>query len=65
MISCWYLESLLKADFQDDSKNNNLRLQQSNHHNDCHLHKKIREIRIIRGQKSTQSHEIYWLMVQG
>ena len=65
MISCWYLESLLKADFQDDSKNNNLRLQQSNHHNDCHLHKKIREIRIIRGQKSTHSHEIYWLMVQG
>ena len=41
MISCWYLESLLKADFQDDSKNNNLRLQQSNHDYDCHLHSKL------------------------
>ena len=41
MKSCWYLESLLKADFQDDSKNNNLRLQQSNHDYDCHLHSKL------------------------
>ena len=41
MISCWYLESLLKADFQDDSKNNNLRLQQSNYAYDFHLHSKL------------------------